>query len=489
MLLNNFVIGNFRAFGPDQSIDFGVPQSGRHGSGLTVFVGPNNSGKSTIVRAIRNLLSSDATFIAGRDDRRVGLAPTLKLRVDDGANQILVSVESRAGAAHLKKVGSYQGAAEKLRYIPSRRPWNDRFGINSGMNAKSYERNFYSNLQSNDFYVDSNFGAAIRQIDIDAEKRSEFSTLLRKIEPTITEWSVDNDGNQDFISFATVSGGSHRAGLLGDGVANLFRIIYSLYSLESGDVLLLDEPELSLHPQCQRNLHRLISEKSADNQIVLSTHSPYFISWKDIRSGCKVYRTRLHGNSGGEIRAISANTLSDVISIADEDIKNRKLYDVVAKEVFFSRGCLFVEGQEDAHLISQYIEDEELAPVEVFGYGSGGAENILIWLRLALDIGVRPAALFDGDEKGRAVFEKAQKEFGENEHVFLVCLPTADVRDKHKLEANSKKELADIEKDGIFTRDWKIKLQHKDWFEQCLSDIAAFLGESWFTPPSPSLSI
>lgn len=486
MLLRNFTIGNFRAFGPDQNVNFAVPHSANVGSGLTVFVGPNNSGKSTVVRAIRDLLSRDATFVAGRDDRRIGAAPRLSISIEDGENQILVYVETRIGAAHLKKIGNYERAVDKMRYIPSRRPWHDRFPRHSSMNARAYEQNFYSNLRSQDFFVDPQFGVAIKEIDIETEKRSQFSALLKQVEPTITEWSVDHDGNQDFISFKTVSGGSHRAGLLGDGVANLFRIVYSLYSLEVGDVLLLDEPELSLHPQCQRNLHRLISEKAAQNQIVLSTHSAYFISWKDIMSGCKIYRANLREKSGAEIGTISAPILKKIISIADADVKNRKLYDVVAKEIFFSRGCLFVEGQEDAHLISQYREDENLTPVEVFGYGSGGAENILSWLEVALDIGIRSAALFDGDGQGLAAFQKAKQNFGKNKNVLLRCLPTADIRDKHKLDVNCKNELPEIEKEGIFTRDWKIKADYKDWFEICLNDIATFLSQSWITPPSLS---
>jgi AAA15 family ATPase/GTPase/transposase len=348
MFLKCLTIGDFRAFGPTQTIEFAQPIEGKAGSGLTIFVGPNNSGKSTIVKAIKSLLSHDETFVAAFDDRRLKESPKLAIKFH-ASEDFEVSLQERSDAAHLNKLGNYKAAADLLRFIPARRPWTDRFAINPGMDASSYENQFYANLKNNEFYVDQNFGQAMHLIDRSPEKREQFSTLLKQIEPTTLDWSIDNDGTRDFISFASISGGMHRAGALGDGVINLFRIVYSLYSLKS-EVLLLDEPQLSLHPQCQRRLHEMLSDAAKANQIILSTHSPYFTSWTDIKRGCKIYRANLRNMRGAEIDTISSDTIARIIAIADKDKKNRKLYDVVAKEVFFSRGCLFVEGQEDAHL-------------------------------------------------------------------------------------------------------------------------------------------
>ena len=43
--------------------------------------------------------------------------------------------------------------------------------------------------------------------------------------------------------------------------------------------------------------------------------------------------------------------MKKIISIADFDRKNVMLYDAVAKEVFFARGALFLEGPEDANIL------------------------------------------------------------------------------------------------------------------------------------------
>jgi hypothetical protein len=44
---------------------------------------------------------------------------------------------------------------------------------------------------------------------------------------------------------------------------------------------LIDEPELDLHPQMQKKLALLLSEEAKTRQIIVCTHSPYFINWED----------------------------------------------------------------------------------------------------------------------------------------------------------------------------------------------------------------
>ncbi|MFM7405329.1 MAG: AAA family ATPase [Cuspidothrix sp.] len=62
-------------------------------------------------------------------------------------------------------------------------------------------------------------------------------------------------------------------------VKTLFSLVFYLEHLaQPGDYLMIDEPELSLHPDNQRNLARVLA-KLVNNgvKVVLSTHSPYFV--------------------------------------------------------------------------------------------------------------------------------------------------------------------------------------------------------------------
>ncbi|MDB5628676.1 MAG: hypothetical protein JWQ51_1016, partial [Tardiphaga sp.] len=317
------------------------------------------------------------------------------------------------------------------------------------------------------YYVDTQFGSSIASIEIDPVAKENYTKLLTRLEPTIVEWTIDNR-ETDFISFKSVSGAAHRCGLVGEGVANIFRLAYSLYDFKEGEVLLLDEPELSLHPQAQKRLYEELRKRARIGQIIVSTHSPYFVSWRDIRDGAKMYRSNQIQNNGSVLTTLEPQTISKIAKVADEK-KNRKLYDVVAKEIFFSRGTLFVEGQEDAHIIADYVEENSLPPLEIFGYGSGGASLIASWLNLAQDLGIKAAAIFDGDAEGIAAFKQCSLEFILNKQILLKKLSTSDIRDKPRKDKDEKEKL------GMFDKDWQLKPDHADEWHALLNEITAFL--------------
>jgi predicted ATP-dependent endonuclease of OLD family len=460
MLLEKLSIENYKGFGASQSIEFGQP--GKIGSGLTILVGPNNGGKTTVLKTIRSLTSADEIFLAGNDDRRSQpVHVELKGKTD---RDFHIIVRGRDNAAQLKKEGWSADFDQGLQFVPARRPWNDRFHAQAGrVLQKDHETGLFNNLRSQEFYVDSQFGNAIALIEVDPELKASYSKLLSELEPTITDWTIDHR-DMNFISFRSVSGVSHRSGLVGEGVNNLFRLAYALHGFKAGDVLLLDEPELSLHPQAQKRLYAALRAKSDIGQIVISTHSPYFISWDDIKSGARVYRANLVVGNGTSLVTLSGETIKGIEGVT-KDKKNRKLYDVVAKEVFFSNGCLFVEGQEDAHIVAAFIDENGGPPIEVFGYGSGGAPLIEKWLAVARDLGLRAAALFDADEEGTEAFKRCEATFT-GESVMLRKLPTSDIRDK-----------PDEKKVGVFDAKWNLKEENRDIWNKLLKEISDFLSK------------
>jgi predicted ATPase len=460
MLLRSLEIENYKGFGSSQLIEFADPANG---TGLTVLVGPNNSGKSTVLKTIRHLVSDDDVFVAGSDDRR-GRPLKIKLSATGGQDFEIVVV-GRGSAARLKKEGQWvRGIGNDCIYVPSRRPWNDRFQSQSLGDdpKKNHETGFYNNLRQQEFYVDAAFGAAIAQIEINDAWKKEYTALLTRLEPTIEDWTIDNR-DMDFISYKSVSGVSHRIGLVGDGVSNIFRLAYALYDFKPGNVLLLDEPELSLHPQAQKRLYEELATRAKIGQLIVSTHSPYFVSWTDIQLGAKVYRANLITNDGARLTTLAPKTIKEISKVAEEK-KNRKLYDVVAKEVFFSRGTLFVEGQEDAHIIANYVHDQGLPSIEIFGYGAGGASHIASWLRLARQLGIRAAAIFDGDQEGLLAFKRCKLEFLLDKDVLLHKLPAPDIRDKPEKGV-----------EGIFDERWQIKGKYQLEWDTLLNECGNFL--------------
>lgn len=67
---------------------------------------------------------------------------------------------------------------------------------------------------------------------------------------------------------------------LGSGYEMMFSLIYSFYmSKQSGKklIILIDEPELHLHPRLQEKFVDFILEISKESQVILTTHSPLLI--------------------------------------------------------------------------------------------------------------------------------------------------------------------------------------------------------------------
>jgi predicted ATPase len=66
--------------------------------------------------------------------------------------------------------------------------------------------------------------------------------------------------------------------LAGLGSRQILSIISQIFWCEPNDTILIEEPEISLHPENQVLLHQLFSEAvSEGKQIICSTHSPFFI--------------------------------------------------------------------------------------------------------------------------------------------------------------------------------------------------------------------
>lgn len=465
-------IANYRGIGAEHAFSF-AEATGEDASGLTILVGPNNAGKSTVLKALDGIYSDDQQFVAETEDRRGELFPNVRSAYFFNGQNGTVSVRQNGNSAYMMKENRVPGS--HCVFIPARRPWRDRFTRQSNYSWASFQSGVVSNRKNDEFYVDQLFANALHSIERDEVLKARFLSFVKYVEPTITDFWVDRAQGQDYLAFRSASGFAHRAGIIGEGVQNIFRLCHTLISLEDHQVLLLDEPELSLHPQSQRRLYKLLAKRAADRQVIVSTHSVHFIDWAHIRSGTKIYRANLSENVGSTFHELSNTTISAITQIADGDAKNKRAYDALAKEVFFSRGCVLVEGYEDAHLLQAFFASIGFGEIEIFGYGAGGADGILAWLNACSDLGIHAAAIFDGDAKGTTAFEEASKAFGRNGAFMLKQIPEKDIRDKHRRTADCKKETEEIDVEGVFTRKWQLKEQHRQYMTSLATEIASFL--------------
>jgi hypothetical protein len=66
---------------------------------------------------------------------------------------------------------------------------------------------------------------------------------------------------------------------VGFGLTQLFPIIVSLLAARTGDVLLIENPEVHLHPRAQQEIGMFLAETAASGvQVVLETHSDHVLN-------------------------------------------------------------------------------------------------------------------------------------------------------------------------------------------------------------------
>ena len=88
MLISTLDIIGFRGFAQEQTLHFAQP-NGAVGSGLTIIVGPNNGGKSTIVESLRALSTSfnasdPIRFSEGKRNKAGGDKVLLRVKTSSG---------------------------------------------------------------------------------------------------------------------------------------------------------------------------------------------------------------------------------------------------------------------------------------------------------------------------------------------------------------------------------------------------------------------
>lgn len=457
--ISSIGIEQYRGFYEKREIAFAKPD-GSLGSGLTILVGPNNSGKSSVLNAIRLVLVPRQVDL---EHRHANSLLRISITNDEGHRKGVSNPD--LGAILVADGDASAGPSiNDFRLVPSRRSWSPYTGQPS-METGQYWLNAL-NRQSQDgedAYLVS------RVAFLSPDQRADFDALLKELLPQLNEWKVELSRGQTFIQYETKSGATHAADLFGDGMASLFRIALALFDSSEGQIVAIDEPELSLHPQAQKTLAGIVSRFSADRQFIITTHSPHFINWRDISNGARVYRLTQE-EKGIFVGLLREETL-DALQGLMNDWQKPNLLDEVSREVFFADGVVFFEGQEDVGLVRKFLVERDMPLLSAFGYGAGGFGNIRHFLRMAKDLGIPSAAIYDGDH----VDEKrlAVEEFPE---AFVEAIPTPDIRDKPKRNENGK-ELKEIEKEGLFDRQGNIKPHYEPYLRDLTKRISRSIAK------------
>ncbi len=179
---------------------------------------------------------------------------------------------------------------------------------------------------------------------------------------------------------------------LGEGMQNAL-VLSILQAFEErrkqGAMLLIEEPEMFLHPQMQRSLYKTIREIGRANQVIYTTHSPRFVTIPEYHEVILVRK----GNDGTYVRR------SDLPTDERRREKLIKELDPERNELFFATRLLLVEGDTEKLALPEYakrlnldLDREGATIVEV-----GGKRNLLEFARIAASFDIPTGILYDED--------------------------------------------------------------------------------------------
>lgn len=458
-MLKSITINGLRGFGKECTINFSLPNKEDEGSGLNIIVGPNNSGKTTITEAIKfyNSKSGEISFSEGK--RNAKNSNKVDITYLDEVDEKMEIHTVKNGGSEVNTIGIKEN--RDIPYVlPSRR--YVQYDMNSD-NDFFVKRNNYSSSQIRHSRnrVD-NLNQFESRIFKWNKNKDEFNKLLKKIIIEPFDWIIEqNDRGQYYLKiiFKDKSISHSREGF-GDGYWSIFTIIDSLYDSKENDIIVIDEPELSLHPTFQKRVLKLIEEFSKNRQIIITTHSPYFISLNAIINGGLLIRTFKDKEGNIQTKCIDDGDRKFIESVIT-NLNNPHILGLEAKELFFLEdNVIITEGQEDVVIIPKICKElgVELKP-SLFGWGAGGASNIKKVLKLLSNLGYeKVTAIFDGDKSND--YEECLNIYPNYD---IEILPKDDIRDKKQINIK--------EKEGITDDHGNIKEENKIVFKELLDKI------------------
>lgn len=469
-------IEHYKWFFEEQSLEFWIPDRENNWSWLTVIVWPNNTWKTSIIESLLIQTKEESMWIFWKEskfpwwERHQHHPPRITIEFINNEwiidNVVYTNIDNWS---QVKKEINEKKHDILFDVIQSRRYRQPK--TNQYFSEENFFRSSRYALPRNSSWVDT--AAILKTINSNPNKKSSFTNLLKNI-VNVTWRTIDTDNdNNDFIVYNTWLWISHQSWLLWDWVISIFRICAQLIN-SNNTTIIIDEPELSLHPQAQKKLARVLSEKSANRQIIICTHSPYFANREDFLRWAQFIRLNKYNDEKCTIHQLNNPNNYSITEWTLNSYQQPEFLDIASKEIMFSEKILFVEWKEDVWLIKKFIKEfwNELTwniDFDIFWYWSGWRQRIEKFLKMASDMWIKKVwAIYDWDANEQDVLNQINT----FPSYCIKTLETNDIRDKNKrieIKSDWTKDIKEA-KEWLFDIQWNIKQDKKDYFKEIIQN-------------------
>lgn len=444
MYLSKLKIKNFRAI-KELDVEFN--------EGVTILVGENNAGKTTIIDALRAILIPAGGYGSYRltvDDFKDGdMASDIGIKVYfdklNEENEIslfnLLAFDKEDGVwGQLNLYGGYDVAKNRVRsklvaghelagnvpsgvydYVdvtylrPLRDPATSLAESRHSCQAMYINSRLGKNEQDREWLLSEakSVNEKLCGLQDVSEIIEECNREIKEIIGDTPEQQISFSFNEpDFIQLISdiktlINGKKYNYN--GLGLNNIIEMALLLASKEFNNdgfhIVLVEEPEAHLHPMLQRLLlsyiQKIVKKNKNKLQVIMTTHSPIFASKADIANVCHVSRPK------NDVVCVGLSNILDDTAKEDDvkklNAKNKKklqrYLDATRGELFFSKRVIMVEGVAEyllipviAQLIGYDLDKHSVTVINCLGL------NFEMFIPVLERIGVRSAIITDDDE-------------------------------------------------------------------------------------------
>lgn len=330
-----------------------------------VFIGENGTGKTTILREIYNLMdlenmqnSGNKIFLELEENEKA----ILKKYPLEKNNNIIIEEDILYDCIDIKKeVYDFEDIEKdkyksKVIYLPTEVNFNSLKSVDRTFRYKykfrnEINENLISDLPSaiaNKIYVEMIMNEDLPARESKEKVCKEVNSVFESMDLDIEFVGLSKDENTVPI-FRNIEGKEFDINGLSSGEKQLFLRALSLKFLNvNNSIILIDEPEISLHPRWQRKIVNVYENIGENNQIIIATHSPHIIGnvkkeqlrvLKKDKEGIKVMNSdELDETYGKTVESILMEVMG-IINTRNEETaeKIEELRDLVREDKYGSK--------------------------------------------------------------------------------------------------------------------------------------------------------